>query len=50
MAIIVPMPMPTKARPDMPGPQPRCWVNTMGYATKHRYLVMNVVSRGAFYA
>lgn len=38
MAIIVPTPMPRKASPDVPGPHPRCWENTMGYATKHRYL------------
>lgn len=30
IAIIVPVPIPTKARPDVPGPQPRCSLNTMG--------------------
>lgn len=37
--IIVPMPMPTNAKPAMPGPQPRFWAKTMGYATKQRYKI-----------
>lgn len=41
MASMVPTPMPRKASPEVPGPHPRCWENTMGYATKHRYLVVD---------
>lgn len=37
--IIVPIPIPTKASPEVPGPQPLYCVNTIGYATKQRYRI-----------
>lgn len=38
IASMVPIPIPTNARPEMPGPHPLCCEKTIGYATKQRYL------------